>query len=132
MKIVERVSCPPTVEEILNYLDISVTEGGFFDNPSDFPPDYKEQGRANLWNIASEIVMKKFLAGNEDYTFSYEEMEKILTTTVIQTNLDSLMNDGNIDGIENEEGEMVYWLTEKGKQNVSNLGLNEPPQEIKD
>jgi hypothetical protein len=43
-------------------------------------------------------------------------MEVILTKTIIQTNLDSLMGEKLIDGIENEHGEMVYWVTDKGKE----------------
>lgn len=111
----DKVLFPDSVRDALNKLTTAVEEVGFFDDPNEIPPDHIEQAKTNLWNIAGEELLCKFIAGSTDFLLNEEEVNKILTHTIIQTNLDSLMEDKLIDGIENEHGEMVYWLTNKGK-----------------
>ena len=117
----EKVSFPEAIQDPLIKFTTILEEEGFFDNEEDFPPDHIEQGKINLWNITGEELLGKFISGCKDYTFTEDEVTKILTTTIIQTNLDSLMADKLIDGIEDENGEMRYWMTEKGKEIHKNL-----------
>lgn len=112
---------PETVQDALSKFTQAVTEEGFFDNPSDIPPKFKEHAKTLLWNLAGESLLSKFVNGEENYLFTEDEVNKILVTTIIQTNLDSLMSENLIDGIENEDGEMVYWMTEKGKEIHKNM-----------
>lgn len=110
-----KVNFPESIQDPLNKFVNIVTEEGFFDDPQEIPPNYVEQAKINLWNITGEELLCKFISGS-DYLFNEDEVSKILTTTIIQTNLDSLMDEKLIDGIEDENGEMKYWPTEKGKE----------------
>lgn len=112
----DKVLFPDSVRDALNKLTIAVEEVGFFDDPNEFPPEHKEQAKTNLWNIAGEKLLCKFIVGSPDFLLDEDEVNKILVNTIIQTNLDSLMEEKLIDGIEDENGEMKYWLTEKGKE----------------
>lgn len=113
---------PESIQDALNKFTAIVDEMGFFDDPNEIPPTHKEQGRVNLWNTAGEELLDKFFQGSADYIFTEDEVSKILVNTIIQTNLDSLMEDKLIDGIEDENGEMRYWMTDKGKELHKSLG----------
>ena len=111
-----KMQFPDSVREQVEKF-VSVTKSvGYFDDPLDFPPDYREAGEIHLWNLAGAEYLSNFIAGKEGSLLSEDQALKVLNETMIQTNLDSLMDQGLIDGIENEDGEMVYWATEKGKK----------------
>lgn len=104
-------------EKLTDFIDLLTTEGKFFENPEEFSDNESiEIGKVNLWNLMGEAYIEKYLKNVDEITFTPEEVEKVLVHVVIQTNLDMLLKDKLIDGIENENGEMVYWLTEKGKE----------------
>lgn len=104
-------------EKLTDFIDLLTTEGKFFENPEEFSDNESiEIGKVNLWNLMGEAYLEKYLKNVDEITFTPEEVEKVLIHVVIQTNLDMLLKDKLIDGIENENGEMVYWLTEKGKE----------------
>ena len=114
MVSVTKSKFPDSVQEQITKFVNALEEDQFFDDPISFPPNSKEIAMIHLWNYVGEALLSKFITGSEDL-ITEDEMDKILMNTVVQTNLDSLMKDGLIDGIENEDGEMVYWMTEKGK-----------------
>lgn len=114
--VTQKIVFTESVQDALVKFYEAVDEIGFFDDPIEIPEDCVEQAKTNLWNIAGEELLSKFISGAENYLFTEDEVNKILINTIIQTNLDSLMQDKLVDGIENENGTMVYWLTEKGKE----------------
>lgn len=114
--MLNKVSYPTSVEEAIKKYTLILEEEGFFNDDLEFPPNMEETAKTHLWNILGEVLMEKFLNGSEDYIASPEEISRVIANTVVQTNLDSLMKENLIDGIENENGEMVYFLTEKGKK----------------
>lgn len=117
-----KVSYPTSIEEAIKKYTLILEEEGFFNDDMEFPPNMEETAKTHLWNFLGEILMEKFLDGTNDYIASPEEISRVITNTVIQTNLDSLMEEKLIDGIENEDGEMVYFLTDKGKQANKDMG----------
>jgi hypothetical protein len=110
-----KVSFPDHILEPLSKFTSIVINEGFLDNPQEIPVNYKEHAKIHLWNITGEKLLSKFIAGDDNYLLNEDEVNKILVSTIVQTNIDSLMDDKLIDGIENENGEMIYWMTEKGK-----------------
>ena len=106
----------PTNVLSYNFFHTSLTVEVVIKQAINFPPKTKDNAKSHLWNYVGEILVTKFIEGSEENSVTEDEMEVILTKTIIQTNLDSLMGEKLIDGIENEHGEMVYWVTDKGKE----------------
>ena len=112
---VEKTKFPLSVQERVEKFVQALEEDEFFNDPLSFPPNSEEMAKIHLWNFVGEALLSRFIAGSDEMV-TEDEMDKILMNTIIQTNLDSLMKDDLIDGIENEHGEMVYWVTDKGKK----------------
>ena len=121
----EKVIFPESVQEKLSKFESILLEEGFFNNEEDFPKGMEETAKTHLWNFLGEIFITKFIEGKGDDLPTEEEVNGAIVSTIIQTNLDSLMNDNLIDGIENEHGDMVYFMTEKGKEVVKKIDPNE-------
>lgn len=117
--MVQKVSYPEPVEKAIKDYTSILDEGGFFNDEVEFPPNMQEIAKAHLWNFLGETLMPKFIEGSGNYLASNEEMGTVLVNTIIQTNLDSLMEEKFIDGIEDENGETIYWLTDKGKEEAA-------------
>jgi len=115
----KKVHLPDSVrEQVEKFVSVTI-ESGFLDDPIEIPQDYKEAGEIHLWNNAAEYYLSNFIAGNEDQLLSEDQALEILNKTIVHTNLESLLDAGLIDGIENENGEMIYWATEKGKKRAN-------------
>jgi hypothetical protein len=52
----------------------------------------------------------------EDFRLTPEKLTEIVLTITTQTHINSLMRQGLVDGVEDENGEMIYFPTEKGKE----------------
>lgn len=120
----EKTKFPDFVTEKLDsFVEHISNEGEFFSDPGEFPDkESVEIGKIHLWNMLGQAILERYLKDPEDVTLTVEEVEKLLINVIIQTNLDLLLNDKLIDGIENEHGEMVYWVTDKGKDIYKSLG----------
>jgi len=60
--------------------------------------------------------LKLWIDDPEDFRLTPEQLTEIALTVTTQTHLNSLMSQGLIDGVEDENGKMVYFPTEKGKE----------------
>lgn len=63
----------------------------------------------------SEFFLEKWVNGDSSGEITADEFVFIMKKTIIGSNLISLKNKELIDSIENENGEMVYFLTPAGK-----------------
>lgn len=91
------------VSSFIEYYDLDE-----FSNPNDFIDV--------LTNMICEKCLKLWIEDSTDIRLDVEELENIVSTAITQTHLNSLMSKGFIDGIEDENGEMIYFATEEGKQ----------------
>lgn len=124
MQKISKVEFPEfVVPRLERSVDIIITEGEFLDDPDSFPSEEsKEMATIHLWNILGQHMLEEYLrTGDSEQLPNPDDLHKILINVILQTNLDSLMADNLIDGIENENGEMVYFLTDKGKEIHKNL-----------
>jgi hypothetical protein len=62
-----------------------------------------------------KFFLDKFMAG-DDLIITEDECDEIYIKTGINTSLDSLIEKGLFDSIEDENGEEIFFMTEKGKQ----------------
>jgi hypothetical protein len=67
-----------------------------------------------LRNELCSKVLPKYLSG-EDFILSEDEFSQAYTLAAIETSLQRLTGEGIVKCVENENGEMVYFLSEKGK-----------------
>jgi hypothetical protein len=122
--VTEKMILPQDVELRTNEIIDAITETGFFDCP-DIPKGYEDNARLHLYNSIGGKLLEQFLNGGEDVLLvSESEFEQILSYALIQTCLDSLLDEKLIDTIENEHGENVYWLTSDGKNRAKKLTKN--------
>ena len=122
--VTEKMILPQDVElRTIEIID-AIGESGFFDCP-DIPTGYEDNARTHLYNSIGGKLLEQFLNGEDDaLLISESEFEQLLSHALIQTCLDSLLDDKLIDTIENEHGENVYWLTSDGKDRAKKLIKN--------
>jgi hypothetical protein len=113
----EKIICPQEVEHILVEFIDDIEKAEFFDGP-EIPEGYTDVCKTHLWNIAGKSLIDKFIAGDM-LLFDDTELTDILNKTIIYTCIDSLMDEGLVDSIENEHGENMFWITDKGKDIIS-------------
>jgi hypothetical protein len=94
-------------EEIVSYFK-KYYDLDEFSNPDDFINI--------LTDMICEKCLKLWVEDSTDFRLDAEELEKITSTAITQTHLNSLLSKGLIDGVENEHGEMVYFATKEGKK----------------
>lgn len=114
--VIERKICPDVVGDTINEFINTLDEIGYFTSP-EIPEGYSENCKSHVWNVVSDIFIPQFLNG-EDLFLAEGDLEMILHKGIVYSCLDSLVDDGSVDTIENEEGENVFWLTKKGEENV--------------
>lgn len=105
---------PKPVSEITEKLLDSLIEEKFFE---------EEQADYNItFRRFADLALSKWINGNDMEDFSEEEFSSILRYSIIESDLTRLNDKGILDSMENENGETVYFLTEKGKKEMSNFG----------
>jgi hypothetical protein len=75
---------------------------------------------AILEDILCKSALQKFL-GDGEIMWSEEEVYDALNLAEVQSQLVELFEEGLVDSIEDENGEEIVWLTEKGKQLVETV-----------
>jgi predicted transcriptional regulator len=104
---------PPSVSEITEKLLESLTEEKFFEEEqADYDITFKR---------FADSALSKWVKGNDIEDFSEEEFSSILRYSIVESDLVRLNKKGLLDSMEDENGETVYFLTEKGKNEMSNL-----------
>jgi predicted transcriptional regulator len=108
---------PDSVSKLTEKLLEGLEEEGFFEREgADYNITFKR---------FADSVFKNWLSGEDLDSISEEEFSKILNLSIIQSDLEGLKNRGVLETIENEEGEPMYFLTEKGKGEMEKfLGKN--------
>lgn len=98
---------PNSVSELTEKLLEGLEEEGFFE---------KEGADYNItFKRFADSVFKNWLSGEDLENISEEEFSQILNLSIIQSDLESLRDRGVLETIENDEGEPMYFLTDKGK-----------------
>lgn len=120
--MLEKVSYPEPIKEALEKYILILDNEKFFDDEIEFPPNMQETAKTHLWNLLGNILMPKFIDGSDDYQATADELNEVIKLTIIQTNLDSLIQDKLVDTLEDENGETIYFVTEKGKELAKDIG----------
>lgn len=104
---------PPSVSEITEKLLESLTEEKFFEEEqADYDITFKR---------FADSALSKWVKGDDMEDFSEEEFSSILRYSIVESDLVRLNKKGLLDSMEDENGETVYFLTEKGKSEMSSL-----------
>lgn len=108
---------PASVSELAEKLLEGLEEEGFFEREgADYNITFKR---------FADSIFKNWVKGEDLENISEEEFSQILNLSIIQSDLQGLTERGVLDTIENEEGEPMYFLTEKGKSEMEKfLGKN--------
>ncbi len=104
---------PPSVSEITEKLMEGLTEEKFFDEEqADYDITFKR---------FADFALSKWVSGKDLEDFTEDEFSSILKYSIVESDLIRLNKKGILDSMENENGETVYFLTEKGKNEMYNL-----------
>ncbi len=105
---------PEPVSEITEKLLESLIEERFFE---------EEQADYNItFRRFAESALSKWIKGNDMDDFSEEEFSSILRYSIVESDLLRLNEKGLLDSMEDANGELVYFLTDKGKEEMSKSG----------
>lgn len=113
METTIRTVVPPSVEEVLNTVLKCVNESQFIQ--TECHPSTYEEAENVLFNKAAAILMNKWLAGDEIVFDSEEQVCKILNETIVDVSLRHMTSLGVLDSIEDENGELVFWIKDEYK-----------------
>jgi len=76
--------------------------------------------KQNAIQVICEFMLPKFL-DDGDFLLTEEDVLDLYRKCLVDLSLSSLKEKGLLDGIENETGEEVFFLTEKGKKERNKL-----------
>jgi predicted transcriptional regulator len=83
--------------------------------------DFFETEKAD-YNITfrrfADSALRKWIKGEEMEDFTEDEFSQILRFSMVETDLNRMEEKGLLDSIEDENGESMYFLTDKGKIEV--------------
>jgi hypothetical protein len=108
-------SFPESIKVFLNQVISLLREDRFFTG-EDIPEGYHEQAEIIFYNTAGHRMMKNFVNGDDICFESEQELEDCLKDTVVESCMMKLMDQNLLNGIEDEKGEFIYWLTPEGKE----------------
>lgn len=108
MKTEKKIFPQPVVDKINDFIE-TIDESDFFKD-HEISGEYAEEGKILIHNHVGDYFLSKFLL-NENLMFtSYNEIEDLLKIVIVECCMMSLMDKNVVEGVENENGEMLYWL----------------------
>jgi preprotein translocase subunit SecB len=117
----ETTDYPDKVARIMDIIHMSLTEDGFF-----VQNEIEKHGKRALIEAAAPILMKRWVNGMIDEEIEEPVFQDILIKTITYAVLYELQDKKLVDFIEDENGEEILFLTEKGKQVKLDQDLDNP------
>lgn len=105
---------PEAVQDLVNMTMRIATESGIIGKGSETDADILEE-------MLCKLALQKFLNGGDMYWDSEQEFVDACKLATVHSVIRSLQKEGLIDSIENEDGEEVVWVTDKGRALVSTI-----------
>lgn len=106
--MIEKTNWPEPVVKLTNLAIKTFKEEGLFEAE----PELEEEW---FFEALAEIAFPKFVDGT-DMIWSDEEIDNAITRGLAYSITIKLKEEGLMDWIENENGEQIVFLTEKGKK----------------
>lgn len=122
MHKIERLIFPEPIAQVLTHtLEIFKDEQLFEEGGENhIPKGYSELANVYAWNILGTILLNRFFDGEPIQFKDEEQVMSAINSVIANVTIDSLKDYGILDSIEDENGEDIIFLTEKGK----NIKLN--------
>ena len=99
---------PETVSEITEKLLEGLDEEGFFKNEeADYDITFKR---------FAQFLLARWIKGEDLQEFTEEEFSKILNFSIVETDLEKLVERNLINWVEDENGDPLYFVTDHGKK----------------
>lgn len=103
---------PKPVSELTEKLLDGLEEENFFET---------ERADYNItFRRFADSSLRKWIKGEDMEDFTEEEFSQILRLSMVESDLTRMSEKGLLDSIEDENGESMYFLTEKGKIEIEN------------
>jgi hypothetical protein len=99
---------PEAVQDLVNLTMMVAKESGIVGAHANADPDILE-------DLLCKLALDKFL-GNGEMHWGEEEFVDCCNQAVAHTMIRDLKNEGLVDSIEDENGDEVVWITEKGRE----------------
>ena len=110
---------PNTVQEWLENLYSNLKKEGFFED-QELGLYSEEKVYNHFQEILGDAALQSWLKEGE-VIIKEKDLTILLFQVVVKTHVEELKNEGTVDSIENENGDEVMWLTQKGKNQVRDL-----------
>lgn len=115
------IDYPESVKDIVTYIMMQLDAHDYLND--------EIMNTTTLEKLLCELAFEKFMTG-EEIEFEIAEIASLLDKAVATTVVDSLIDDGLLNTIEDEDGKEIVFLTQKGKSvveeamSVINANLN--------
>lgn len=114
-----KTNYPNTVQEWLNQFYSKLKKDGFFED-QELGLYSEEKVYYHFQETLGDAALQSWLKDGE-VTLQGKELTILLFQVVVKTHVEELKNEGTVDSIENENGDEVMWLTQKGKNEIKDL-----------
>jgi hypothetical protein len=118
----------PKIQEITNDIIETLNEDDFFVDFEIESPDYA------IKRFSDELTKKFLENGLEDENesiFTEDEFDQILKEIIAEDLLRNLQKKGLLNSYEDDNTEELFFLTEKGREELENMRANDDPSGIK-
>lgn len=115
------IDYPESVKDIVTHIMMQLDAHDYLDD--------EMMNTTTLEKLLCELAFEKFITG-EEIEFEISEIASLLNKAMATTVVDSLIDDGLLNTIEDEDGKEIVFLTQKGKSvveeamSVINANLN--------
>ena len=114
-----KTNYPRTVQEWLETLYSNLKKEGFFED-QELGLYSEEKVYNHFQEILGDAALQSWLKEGE-VKFEQKQLTMLLFQVVVKTHIEELKNEGTVDYIEDENGDEVMWLTQKGKNEIKDL-----------
>tara|TARA_Y100001938_G_C8076632_1_gene426507 strand:- start:881 stop:1228 length:348 start_codon:yes stop_codon:yes gene_type:complete len=114
-----KTNYPHTVQEWLETLYSNLKKEGFFKD-QELGLYSEERVYYHFQDILGVVALQSWLKDGE-VKLTEKELTTLLFQVVVKTHIEELKNEGTVDYIEDENGDEVMWLTQKGKNQIKDL-----------
>ena len=121
-----KTNYPDTVQKWLDGVYNQLKDDGFFEEHeleiSDLIEEKEvEEISAEDWSGADMLLTDPNEVPKEIPKVDVKTMTTTLFQVIVKIHVHQLKREGTVDSIENEKGEEIMWVTEKGKKEIKDL-----------
>ena len=117
-----KTNYPDTVQKWLDGVYNQLKDDGFFEEHELEISDLIEEKEVEeiFYDVMGDEALQSWLSHGE-VKVDVQTMTTTLFQVIVKIHVHQLKREGTVDSIENEKGDEIMWVTEKGKKEIKDL-----------